>query len=407
MRASAPETPIEPRHRRSAARRGTGRRWLPLGVAVAVAIVGAGVYSVDQVSVPEISEPSLLALIPPTPDVPPVVTAPAGGDGAPAVDPNAVPVVAAAPVAPPAPVAVAVEEPAPAPAPRRSTGGATGGLPWNSGVVVGKPDEVTSWEDYRGRSVDVVHAFTTRDSWENIESASWIMGYYADFPGELVISQPFWPEDSGGSLGECAGGAYDSNWANYGRALVDAGRTDAFTRLAWEFNGDWFEWESTDVEAWKSCFRNVVQAVRSTAPDARFDWNFNAHGSQSSDGDAWLSYPGDEFVDVIGIDAYDHYPASTTAEDFDKQCTDTHGLCTAIDYARGHGKGVGVTEWGVIKSGAGDNPVYIEKMFETFSNAADVMEYETYFNEQEFGNALHAPNQNPASSEAYLSLFGG
>ncbi|MBC8091000.1 MAG: hypothetical protein H7Y15_03495, partial [Pseudonocardia sp.] len=63
MRAPALDTPIEPRHRRSAARRGTGRRWLPLGVAVAVAIVGAGVYVVDQVSVPEISEPSLLALI--------------------------------------------------------------------------------------------------------------------------------------------------------------------------------------------------------------------------------------------------------------------------------------------------------------------------------------------------------
>jgi hypothetical protein len=376
------------------------RRWLPVGVVVAVAVVAAGVYVVDRISVPP--QPSLLAVVPPAPEVEPVVLAPAGGDAAPVPELTSGP---PAEVAEAEPAETAEPEPAPARGPSRRAGDAPAGLPWHSGVVLGSPDEMAAWEDYRGRPVDVVHAFAARGSWEDMVSAGWIMGYYADFDGLLVISQPFWPEDTGGSLGACADGAYDDQWADYGRTLERNGQGDAYTRLAWEFNGDWFEWSATDVDAWKSCYRQVVQAVRSTAPDARFEWNINAHGSQTCDGDAWKCYPGDEYVDVIGIDPYDHHPASPTAGEFAEQCNDDHGLCTVIDFAREHGKEVGVTEWGVINSGIGDNPVYMEQMFETFSAAADVMAYETYFNAAEYGTTLDG-DENPESSAVYRELWG-
>lgn len=395
--------PIEPKHRRAAPkaspRRGVGGRWLPVGVVAAVAMVCVGVYVVDQLTVPRPAEPDLLSLIPPTPDLPPVLTAPAAVDSAPAPE--------AAAAAPPTEEAEEAEEPAAtSPTRRRSGGNAPNGLPWRSGLVIGTQDQVDRWESFRGRSVDVVHGFTERGSWEGIESASWILSAWADSPAAIVISQPFWPEGSGGSLSECASGAYDANWARYGSALADAGRTDAYTRLAWEFNGNWFEWSSTDVGAWKECYRQVVQAVHTTAPDARFEWNINAHGSQTSDGDAWKSYPGDDVVDIIGIDPYDHYPASPTASEFDEQCSDSEGLCSVIEFARAHGKGVGVTEWGVINSGVGDNPVYVEKMFETFMAGADVMEYETYFNEADYATTLD-DGANPESAEVYRSLWGG
>ncbi|MCX6462662.1 MAG: glycosyl hydrolase, partial [Pseudonocardiales bacterium] len=369
------------------------------GVVVAVAAVAAGVYVVDQVSFPEIDEPSLLAVVPPAPDLPAVVVAPAGGEATATPEPTTeAPVVEAEPEE--------TEEPAPSRAPSRRAGAAPGGLPWHSGVVVGTPDEVAGWEDYRGRQVDVVHGFAARGAWDDITSAGWIMGYYSDFPGIVVISQPFWPEDSGGSLDACAGGAYDDQWAEYGRTLADHPGMDVYTRLAWEFNGTWFEWSATDAEAWKSCFRSVVDAVRSTAPDARFEWNINAHGSQSCDGDAWNCWPGDEYVDVVGIDPYDHYPSSATAAEFDEQCNDRHGLCYVIDFAREHGKEVGVTEWGVINSGIGDNPLYIEKMYETFEAGSDVMAYETYFNSADHNTTLDG-GENPESSAAYRELFGG
>ena len=406
------QPPPRPRRRAAAARppgralralfAPAARRWLPLGVIVAVAAVAAGVYLVDRISVPP--QPSLLAVVPPTPELEPVVLAPAGGDAAPGPA-----LTTGTPTPTPTPEAEPEEaegEPAPARGPSRRTGDAPAGLAWHSGVVLGSPAERASWEDYRGRRVDVVHAFTARGSWEDVVSAGWIMGYYADFDGLLVISQPFWPEGSGGSLGACADGAYDDRWAEYGRTLVKNGREDAFTRLAWEFNGTWFEWSATDVDDWKSCFRSVVDAVRSTAPEARFEWNFNAHGSQTCDGDAWKCYPGDGYVDVVGIDPYDHHPTSPSAAAFDEQCSDPHGLCTVIDFARDHGKEVGVTEWGVIDSGMGDNPLYMEKMYETFSAASDVMAYETYFNSSEHGTTLDG-RDNPESSAVYRELWGG
>ena len=281
-----------------------------------------------------------------------------------------------------------------------------GGLPWYSGVVGGTPAEVAAFQRFRDRPVDVVHAFAGRRSWAEVVSAGWIMDSYADFDGLLVISQPFWPERSGGSLGACAAGRYDGRWADYGRTLARHGRTDVLTRLAWEFNGDWFEWSATDVGAWKACYRSVVDAVRSTAPAARFEWTLNAHGSQTCGGDAYRCYPGDAHVDVVGIDPYDHYPSSQSEAEFERQCRDRHGLCAAIDFARAHGKRVGVGEWGVISSGIGDNPLYVREMFETFRRAGDVMLYDTWFNSAEHESTLDR-RDNPRSAATYRSLFGG
>ncbi len=286
-------------------------------------------------------------------------------------------------------------------------------LPWPSGITVGTPSAITAWESFRGSAVGAIHAFAARSNWSEVESAGWIMGYYKSSPELLVISQPFWPEGTGGSMSACASGSYDANWKRYGSMLQASGRKDkTVTRLAWEFNGDWFQWSSRNPTEWKACWRKVVTAVRSTAPGAKFEWAMNAHGSQESDGDAWKSYPGDDVVDLVGIDPYDHYPASRTAAEFDEQCNDSEGLCNVIKFARQHGKKVGVGEWGVAKDssngggGAGDNPVYIQKMYETFYAARDVMGYETYFNEEAYGNALVNPRQNPRSADLYVSLFG-
>lgn len=105
-------------------------------------------------------------------------------------------------------------------------------------------------------------------------------------------------------------------------------------------------------------------------------------------------------------------PPSRTAAEFDKQCNDSEGLCNVIKFAREHNKKVGVGEWGVAKSasqgggGAGDNPIYIQKMYETFYAARDVMAYESYFNEAAYGNALVNPRQNQNSADRYVALFG-
>ncbi|MEX5632957.1 glycoside hydrolase family 26 protein [Parafrankia sp. FMc2] len=356
--------------------------------------------------------------------IPPGTTSTGGPDASPSpvvsLSPSPVPATATAQAPPPTTAA-----PPPPPAPRaalgaagseRPAGGGGGRVPGGmSGVYANSMATVRSWEALRGSPVNVVLTFSDRGSWETI-THPWVGGSpekFSTFPGTWVISQPFYPTGQG-SLAACASGAYNSHWAEFGRWLVSKGRPATIVRLAWEFNGNWFEWSVRgNPGAYASCFRQVVSAVRSTNPQARFDWALNAHSTSP-----WEAYPGDEYVDIIGVDTYDQWPASTSPAEFDKQCGKPVGLCSAIRFARDHGKQFSVPEWGLVgrsdteagRAGqaGGDNPVYIQKMYETFRANADVLAYETYFNDSRAGNvhsSLVSPNENPNSAGVYASLW--
>ncbi|SQD98867.1 MULTISPECIES: glycoside hydrolase family 26 protein [unclassified Parafrankia] len=320
----------------------------------------------------------------------------------------------APPTSPPAraPQAAAV----PPAAPAAPAGGGGGRVPGGmSGVYANSMTTVRNWEGLRGSPVNVVLTFTDRGSWETI-THPWVGGSpekFSTFPGTWVISQPFFPTGQG-SIAACGSGAYNSQWAEFGRWLVAKGRPASIVRLAWEFNGNWFEWSVRgNPTAYVNCFRQVVSAIRSTDPQARIDWAMNAHSTSP-----WAAYPGDEYVDIIGIDSYDQWPASTTPAKFDEQCNQAVGLCSAIRFARQHGKQFSVPEWGLVAKSdteagragqaGGDNPVYIQKMYDTFRANADILAYETYFNDSRAGNvhsSLVSPNENPNSAGTYASLW--
>ena len=284
---------------------------------------------------------------------------------------------------------------------------------WVTGANGNYPDDVNAWSEFTGRPVDLAIVFTDRGDWYNITEADWPVGSFTrdDWPGELSVGQPLFAPD--GDEASCARGDYDEHWAEFGRTLTKFGRGDAYVRLGWEFNGEWMYWHVRDAETWKQCFRNAVTAMRSTAPDVRIDWNMSAHRDRIPNGTAgvWDVYPGDEFVDVVSIDAYDSYPASLTSEIWDRQCHADSGLCTVIEFARAHGKPFAVPEWGVVNDvgGGGDNPFYVQKMFETFVENADDLAYEAYYNNAEEKNvrsALVAPVLNPDAAETYREYFG-
>lgn len=284
---------------------------------------------------------------------------------------------------------------------------------WVSGANGNYPAEVNAWQKFTGRQVDLAIVFTDRSNWYNMTQAEWPVGVFTRdaFPGELSIAQPLFPPD--GNEATCAQGDYDGHWADFGRTLVKYGRGDAYIRLGWEFNGDWFYWFARDAETWKTCFRNAVTAIRSTAPDVKIDWNMTHHRDTIPNGSAsvWDLYPGDSYVDVVSIDAYDSYPASVTQELWNRQCDAMSGLCTVIDFAAKHGKKFAVPEWGLVRStgGGGDNPFYIQKMFEAFAANAGNLAYEAYYNNAEENNvrsSLTAPVLNPDAAATYLKYFG-
>jgi beta-mannanase len=284
-----------------------------------------------------------------------------------------------------------------------------------SGVSAGTLAQADQWSAFRHRPIDVIVTFADRSNWETI-THPWLgagAGKFAGFAGTWVISQPFFPT-SDGNIGSCASGAYNGHWQEFGRWLTGQGRADTIIRLAWEPNGSWFPWSALDEPgSWVGCFRQVVGAIRQTDPQVRIDWTINSH----TDG-AFDVYPGDAYVDIIGIDTFDMWPASTDESSWKTQCNETEGLCSVIKFARAHNKKFSVPEWGLVgkyDTGAGaagqsggDNPFYIRKMHETFLANADVLSYEAYFNNSDAGNvhsSLTNPTEQPSGAQTYASLW--
>ena len=270
----------------------------------------------------------------------------------------------------------------------------------------------------RGRPCTIAHTYTDRASYPSMTSGSaWTLDNFADFPGALVISQGLVPEGGESQLAGCAAGDYDDQWRAFGALLVRHGRGDSVVRLGWEFNVGTMPWRGTDTTTYVNCFRRAVSAMREKDPQVLIDWTINGHRTPAGlcDGLSTNCYPGDDYVDVIGIDNYDHYPAATSKAVFEKAATAPEGLTWLYDFAHEHGKLFSVGEWGVVSGtgGGGDNPDFVTWMHAWFAAHATELAYEAYFSNCDQGgvqSSLYSTTadctRNPESAGLYRTLFG-
>ncbi|WP_018502963.1 glycoside hydrolase family 26 protein [Parafrankia discariae] len=307
---------------------------------------------------------------------------------------------------------------APAPTPTTSPTSARPPATWLSGVYpepVQNAANVTAFGTWRGDPTDIALTFVTRNQgWQHIVgSESFIWGNFRGWPGKLIISVPPWPENTGGTYTACARGDYDTQWRTFGTTLKTQNRAGSIIRIAWEANGNWFQWSATNPALYKTCWQHIAAAIKSTDSAAQMDWAINAHYSQNPPSHNPLDlYPGDTTVDIVSIDAYDHYPPSPSGVAFDTQCNAQGGACWLAAFARGHSKLFAVGEWGVVSGrgpdGGGDNPLYIEKMRKLFADNADILAYEVYFSDTDERNVksdIWRVPQNPRSGAAYRELW--
>jgi hypothetical protein len=282
------------------------------------------------------------------------------------------------------------------------------------------PQNVDSFCLSRGSLCDLAHVYVPRQTWSSITDLAIISTNFAGWPGQMEISIPPFPENVNGSLQECATGAYDSRWRDFGTSLNRIGRQTSIVRLAWEGNGNWFPWSATDSTAYINCWRKVADAIRSTAnPDPKISWPINAHYSQNPPSHNPLDiYPGDQWVDIISMDDYDHFPPSPTLAAFNAQANAMGGVTWLYNFAKAHGKLFGIGEWGVAQgstNGGGDNASYIQNMRDwMLARAGENFYYEAYFNNCDAGNVgsnLYRPvstgclYRNPLSAARYRALW--
>jgi hypothetical protein len=242
-----------------------------------------------------------------------------------------------------------------------------------------------------------------------------LVGWKEAVPGRrLILSQPMVPEGAPSNwrvLG--AEGAYDSDATELAHNLVAGGLGDSIIRLGWEANGN-FDSESalgTDPSQyadWAEYWANIVYAMRAVpGADFLFDWTINVTYQPIP---LASYYPGNDVVNIIGMDIYDGSIGGTATPAAKFQTlynTPVDGLGAIAAFAKANGKPMSIPEWGLVATqangGAGDDPAFMEGLA-NFMDDNDVI-YESYFDHIQ-GDLLNLQTQAPQSLSIYESQFG-
>jgi len=256
--------------------------------------------------------------------------------------------------------------------------------------------------------------FATHYTWNDMRVAN----IYTDnftANGIRIIAIPTQPENEG-IVGNqrAANGEFNAWWQQWGQDIANKGWNNNKTvvRLNWELNGNWYNHSSNRpsqpvfIQAW----RQVVNSIRVHAPNVLFDYCVNSRVSQ--DGDWQTSYPGDEYVDIVGLDFYDAWPPFYNDALFQSEASKSPSLFTLSQFARDHGLLMVIDEGGNAHNpeGGGDNPFYWEKMWQWLNANTDILAWHVIYNDPGAPADLHhglVPNtDNPNSAARFKQLWG-
>jgi Glycosyl hydrolase family 26 len=285
----------------------------------------------------------------------------------------------------------------------------------NGQTGVARMPAFTKW---LGREPDRILDFLAYDSWASFESdARWTCESWGGFGKRPIVSAVTMSVPltvQGTPLAYVAAGAHDKTYLAVARDLVDNGWGDAVIRIGWEFNGSWMPWAAgRDPVAYVAAYRRVVGLMRSV-PGARFtfDWCC-ACGKNAIAPDS--VYPGDDVVDIMGMDVYTRYYNSFDAIPSLRWRgirVTAFGLDWLVRYSAEHHKRISIPEWGTGEwlvndggTGGGDDPLFVEDMAdflrENHAAYSDYWDYRASDYDASVSNGEH-----PMSGQVLRSRFG-
>jgi hypothetical protein len=273
------------------------------------------------------------------------------------------------------------------------------------------PAGVAAFGGWLGHQVAYAEDFLPGDSWSALEAPTWWLNAWKGTGYRMVYGVPI-ITGSGGSLAQGASGAYNAHFKTLAQNLVAAGQGNAILRLGWEFGGGWYAWAvktTADAANYAAYWRQIVTTMRSVAPNLQFDWN-PIWGWQQVNPE--LAYPGDAYVDMVGIDVYDQSWISNYTDAvarWNDALTANWGLQWQRDFAAEHGKPMSFPEWGLAirddGHGGGDDPYFIQQMASWI--AQNNVAYHVYF-DVDVSDGQHQLTDSvfAQSAPVFLGLFG-
>lgn len=316
---------------------------------------------------------------------------------------------------------------------------------------------VNQYQEWLNRPMDYIVSFVPGDTWRHITGSDgsglqwWIWQYDSPVPqttrDKMVISISMLPGNSDratwtGSHANGARGDYNGNWTAVANKLINAGYGKCIIRVGWEFTGDWYPWRVYDgmqndyIRHWQNLvtqFKNEQQRLQPTATSRfKFCWNPTS---------GWLKfnpmsfYPGNDYVDYIGLDVYDvselwfgsaAYQDGTMSDGMklsnrtnawlQQKQWDKYNLDWFVGQARRTdiNKPLCIPEWGCDRASWGfhyrkggiDDPVFINSFTDWMNNSYNKIAWASYF---EFGtgdgttqrnHSLRFSNQFPSARTA-------
>jgi hypothetical protein len=312
----------------------------------------------------------------------------------------------------------------PSPATSTATGPTSSAISaWHSGAA-GEGVADGSFGSWRGTPVQV--AGTWNDTTSQVQAEQGTVGdEYASFDGDLDVAVGGLDSGGGESWQEAAKGAYSDRWLSGVRKIAAARRGKpglTYVRFVHEMNGDWYDWKVTpgDVEAFKTSWRMYHDILKRVFPQALLVFGANA---DTSEGNASVTdiWPGDDVVDVVGVDFYDGWPRfgddSTWEQHLDDAAPDgsPRGIRAWQSFAKEHGKPIAFPEWGLNPAaGDTDDPTYVRHMHDFFAaNAASTggdnagkVAYDLYYEMENDGFKITS-GRNARAGDTYRRLSWG
>lgn len=219
----------------------------------------------------------------------------------------------------------------------------------------------------------------------------------------------------GASWAAGASGALDDKWVtmmkNAKSTWTSKSRGTFYIRFAHEMNGNWFQHSvrASEINDFKTSWQRLWRIKQTYFPEAKLVFNTNANTVQSPYYDWRQLWPGDAYVDVYATDFYSQH--------WKFPMFDGTGAPMQLEahrqFAAAHGKPFAVPEWGINMQAGGDQPGYIQFMYDFFSRNGGTgsgnLLYECYFNYL-YANDQYAifplnRTKAPKSAALYQQLF--
>jgi hypothetical protein len=281
----------------------------------------------------------------------------------------------------------------------------------NAGLSIGaftggsNPSLAAKFETWLGRKSDYAVDFFSDTGYTGSDpmagSASWVVGQWAaaNRPDRNMLFSVPLSTVQDPSLRNVASGIYDAQFQQVAKSIA-ARYPNAIIRIGWEFNGNWYPWSAQGkVLDYINAFRRVSKLFTAVSPTFTIDW---CPGLGTLSMPAENAYPGDDVVDVIGLDAYEDWrysPNATSVQQWTYFRDQDHGLTWHQQFAAKHNKPMSFPEWAVNH----DDSYFMQQMYSWITT--NRVAYASYWS----SNAGFAGDlvslQYPGASATYKSLF--